>query len=704
MSLVTVIAASLINFAPWQSFESKAENPAWTFAAKDADIAEGGWVTAEFVAGWKGVVKERPFYFWSGIVFSAWAYDSAGKKLHLKAINYGDGDRAETPGKVRFALPKDAHKFAISFGPYFAKGAFSLRGVKISLAPFDARFPPIEYKGKTFEYDERGKPPKNPAKLPDGAAFGLFRVDSPRRTFDRYPPEQDALGDAFELAAAPGEVADLFIGIYAERDVSVAAAPGRFLKDGGEVLAAAPGLYRALNRPNSAGHGHIYWVAPEVLMPFAELPDLKAKTSALAMAQFRIPGDAAPGVYSGVVEFSCGEETHAAKVRLTVLPFKVSFPRPDEYQTILHVSRYGDDPAFLVRVCRDARARGAESLLIGCQYGNGQIKLEKRNGKLAIRSFDRLDHAVAAFKAAGMKGTLYVHFSDKLEVAVARAIGVDFPDGPGEQTNMIPEMQTDSFKAACVEALHLVRERAAGVEIAVLAMDEPSNDKRMPRSVWEIERIRDAGMKSALYGDARSYDNSHPDIMLCSTKPGATVYEHFRDEVEKRGALHCRYGGTGSYGYAFGGLMPSRILHGWGDYLTPECKGHTIWTVMADDTFEPGSLSHMSRYGSVYNRSADGRFLSTLQLEGCYEGMRDYAYLKELERRLAAAKGCAKAKRISEELEALKKQMWDVIPYRLDADLLLDPEKAAAKRITNAEAEAARAKVAKWICELDCSR
>lgn len=697
---ITIFAALLINFAPWQNFESSADKPAWTFTAKDDEIAAGGWVTAEFTAEWKGVIKERPFYLWSGVVFSAWAFDSAGKKLHLKAINFGDGDCAEKHGTVRFALPKDSHEFSISLGPYVAKGNFSLKGVKISLAPFDARYPPIEYRGMTFEYDERGKPPKNAAKLPAGEAFGLFRVDSPRMTFDRYAPEQEAIGGDFRLSAAPGEVADLFVGLYAAKDVSVKAKPGRFTKNDGSSLAASPMVFRALNRPNSAGYGHIYWVAPEVLMPFSDIPAIKAETSALAMVQIKVPADAVPGDYSGAIEFAGCGETHVARVRLTVLPIKVRFPSPEEYQTILHVSRYGDDPAFMERICRDAKARGCESLLIPCQYGNGQIKLEKRDGKLAIKSFDRFDHALAAYRAVGMKGLFFVHFSDKLEVAVARALGIDFPDAGGEQTNMIPEMQTDFFKAAFIEALHLVRDRAGGVEIAVLGMDEPSNDKRMPRSVWEIERIREAGMKSALYGDARSYDCSHPDVILGSTKPGATVYEHFRAEAAKHGTLFCRYGGTGSYGYAFGGLMPSRILHGWGDYLTPECKGHTIWTVMADEPFAPDSLSHMSRYGSVYNRTSDGSFLSTLQLEGCYEGMLDYAYLKELDRRLAAAKGGEKARRIAAEFEDLKKKMWGVVPYQLDTDLFLDPEKASKRRFTNADAAAMRERIAAWIMEL----
>ena len=49
-----------------------------------------------------------------------------------------------------------------------------------------------------------------------------------------------------------------------------------------------------------------------------------------------------------------------------------------------------------------------------------------------------------------MTGTFFVHFSDKLEVAVAKATGVSLPDAAGEQTNMVAEMEAPWFKAASV--------------------------------------------------------------------------------------------------------------------------------------------------------------------------------------------------------------------------------------------------------------
>jgi hypothetical protein len=294
-----------------------------------------------------------------------------------------------------------------------------------------------------------------------------------------------------------------------------------------------------------------------------------------------------------------------------------------------------------------------------------------------------------------------VHFSDKLEVAVAKALGIDFPDKGGEQTNIIPEMETAEFKAAQVEAIRLIAKRAEGVKLAVMAMDEPDNGQRLPRTRWEIERIREAGLPSALYAGARSYDLTHPDIIIGQVKPGTEGYRHFCEETAKHGALLCRYGGSGSYGFAFGGLMPSRLLHGWGEYLMPECKGHTIWTVQVDEVYDPNSTDHFLSFGTVYQRGSGNRLLTSLQLEGCYEGYLDYAYLKELDRRLAKRAGTPAATRIAAELEKLKAEMKQVVPYGLDADLVLDPEKAMKRRFTNEDAVSVRKKIARWICELD---
>ena len=265
MTTGLLLAEALLTTAPWQTFEFRDGGKPWTFSAADADVASGGWVTVDFTAAWSNIVKERPNYAWSGVVFAAKAEDEAGKRLHLKTVNLGAGSRAETTSRMRFLLPKRSRKFNISFGPQFAKGKFTLRNVTVSLNAVDPSHPSIEYKGKSYEYDERGKPPAEAATLPPGETLGLFHVASPRMTFDRFPPERGTLTNRFSATAAPGEVANVFVGLYAAEDANVTAVPGSFARRRGpfgvfSTELPSPQVFRAHNRPNTAGRGQTYWI------------------------------------------------------------------------------------------------------------------------------------------------------------------------------------------------------------------------------------------------------------------------------------------------------------------------------------------------------------------------------------------------------------------------------------------------------------
>ena len=96
MNSILLLAASLLTSAPWQTFTAKDGDKPWTYTAKDEDIAKGGWVKMSFTASWKDVVKERPFYAWSGIVFAAHAYDAEGKKLFQASATMQDMMRKVT--------------------------------------------------------------------------------------------------------------------------------------------------------------------------------------------------------------------------------------------------------------------------------------------------------------------------------------------------------------------------------------------------------------------------------------------------------------------------------------------------------------------------------------------------------------------------------------------------------------------------------
>ncbi|MBQ2632074.1 MAG: hypothetical protein IJG13_20550 [Kiritimatiellae bacterium] len=701
------------------------------------DLSEGGIMRISFDAEWRDVTPDEPSYSCAGTVVLVEYVDAGGRKVHPKNVNMGFGTRRRGSYELEFPVAKGAKDFWAYFGVRWARGHARFTNIRIRLDRPDARslrsgavagaasaeiiddsnvgarLSAESSSSKSFLMETTPPPKWKAPHIPGGRPFAFFRVDSPRRTFDRYPPHPSQLQDTFSIAATPGETADLFFGVYAEKESALSIAVDGFAGPGGAVV--RPELFRARNWMRADGKLGAYIQIPEVLFPVEAAQAMKPGTTALLMAQFRVSDGAKPGVYRGKVQAkSAAGAVHSADVELTVLPFRLRRPPPDMHEMIIHGGPYSPDgpPDRLVELFKWLKGRGFESALVPCQYSPGMLELEKdAQGHIAIKSFKKLDDALAAYRAAGMKGTLFVHFSDKLEVAVAKALGVPFPDGMGEQTNMVPEMSTPWFKAAAVEALVAVRRRCGDVPLAVLGVDEPNVAARVPRAVWERERIDEAGIMSAIYCSADAWSNVRTKIAISSSAPGTKGCQMLDRETAALGGRLYLYSLEGSYGYAFGGahgswggLMPSRQTVGWSEFLTPGSRGHTVWLfatpsaggVSETDEMAPKGWATLTRYDKK------GRLLSTLQLEGDLLGVADYAYLHTLSELLKERKSHPRRDDIAAEFAALAREIranWH--PYCLDsADAEVPSADGSLRSFLNADADRARAKVTDWILEL----
>ena len=707
-----------------------------------AGVSNGGIMRISFDASWRDVVPDVPSYSCAGVCMLVEYVDACGRKVHPKNVNIGFGSRARGSYEMEFPVAKGAKSFWVYFGVRWARGAAEFSNLRIRIDPPDAnttrsgavagataaeivndsnagqRIGAAAAATRSFLIETTPPPDWAPPHVADGSGLAFFRVDSPRRTFDRHPPHPSQLQDEFAISATPGETADLFFGVYAEKAAkSLRASAGAFHSSGipGTSGAAvpAPALFRAHNWMRADGKLGAYTLAPEVLFPLETPQSLPAGTTALLLAQFRVPDDAKPGVYRGEIAIRDGDgATRTAKVALTVLPFRLRRPAPQKHEMIAHGGPYSKDgePTRVVELFKWLKTRGFESALVPCQYSPGMLELGKdANGRIAIKSFKKLDDALAAYRAAGMTGTFFVHFSDKLEVAVAKATGVSLPDAAGEQTNMVAEMEAPWFKAAAVDALKLVAKRCEGVPLVVLGLDEPNVAARVPRAKWERDRIEEAGLASAIYCSAAAWENVRTMTAISSSAPGSAECGRLAAETAARGGKLYLYCLEGSYGYYFGsahgswsGLMPSRHTVGWSEHLTPESRGHTAWlfgtggTVSDSDEMAPPGWAALTRY------DAKGRLLSTLHFEGDCLGIDDYAYLNTLAETLDEKKSHPRHDAIAAEFAALKEEIranWH--PYCLDS---ADAERPAAdgslRSFLNVDADKARAKVVKWILEL----
>lgn len=710
-----------------------------TYTSK-ADISAGGVMRIAFDAEWSAVVPDEPSYSCAGLVMLVEYVNRKGRTVRPKNVNIGFGDRETARYEMEFPVDKGAKNFLVHFGLRWAHGKARLRNLSMRLDPPCAEtvrsgavagvnaaivddgnegenFLAGSKASSSFRIDVVPPPAYAAPAIPGGKPFAFFRVDSPRRTFDRHHPHADQLQDEFTLQATPGETALLFFGVYAGAETAALRAAagefrtGGFLGFGKRTLDARPSLFRAHNWRRGYRDTPAYTHQPEVLFPLEKPQNLPAGTTALLMAEFLVPENAAAGDYTGEIVFSSGESKRAARITLRVLPFRLRRPAPEKYEFIVHGGPYTAKgrPDRLIELFRHAKRRGFESALVPCQYQPGMIELEKKSdGTIAVKSFKKLDDALAAYRAAGMKGTLFVHFSDKLEVAVAKALGIEFPDSHGEQTNMIPEMDSAAFKAATVQALRLVSERCRGVPIAVLGLDEPNTAKRFPRTRWEIDRIEEAGIDSALYCSAKAWKNVPSKIAIASVFPGDKPCAELTEGIAGRGGRLYLYCYEGSYTYAFGGMhdswggvMPSRFTLGLSEFLTPASTGHTAWLFGTGDKVSPSDGTAPEGWATITRYDAEGRLLRTLQFEGDCLGVDDYAYLNTLRELLAEKKGHPRHGEVS---AAFEKLLGDVrrnnYPYCLDAadgEVAVD---ASLRSFVNSDADAVRAKVVDLILEL----
>ena len=690
-----------------------------------AAYAKGGELVVDVTVGWQDVVQSRPTYPWSGVIYTATATDPQGRRVHVNVSNLGWGTQGTDTWRFKGVVPEGSKDLSIELGVKAATGKISFGAAKVGIEPCDPakrikdfRFSehqkmPVDLDFVDWYEREEGTGKRDQGLGNGGAEFSFFRVVEPGQTFDRYAPPEGTFAETFRLRMTPGEVRDLFFGVYAAREIRALRAsvgsfvtPG-FLGFGKRQLGGTAILNRVRNwrQCGDMGQRRSYTVLPEVIFPWAaEGESLPAGTTAQATLQLSVPADAEPGIYRSDVAFVSGTgERRTAAVELEVLPFKLVRPKPADYELVAHIGQYGETAERLEALAKELKRRGFESMLIATHYGTGRMKFRRgADGKVAIESFDRLRFAVRAYRAAGMTGTFFVHLSDKLEVEVARALGIKVADAHGEQTNMIPEFRTPDFRRHVGEALAAIRSECGNLPLAVLAMDEPNTTNRVPRAAYEIANIRAAGIPAALYGDQLAYWNVKPDYLITTEFPSTTQYPKIAADLATRpGTRLYMYEGSGSYHYSYGSMYVGRFNHGWGDYLAPgPCHGHTAWNFLANAPTDFDGLGHFAAWVSLDHFDRDMNLRWTLQFEAICEGFLDRSYVNTLETVLREKAGTPAARRVAADFAALKAECARRGSYRDPIRLTMKPAPKDRPLFLNADMDDVRGRVADLILEL----
>ena len=713
-------SAETLFSGPISSWKKVPKSKVMRFVPSPESYARGGEIILEFEAGWKNVVKQRPTYAWSGVIATCTAVDKKGNKVFIITSNMGAGTRSRQKWQMKGVLPENSTNLIFELGIKVAEGEIDLGDAKIEMLPCDRSmrikdFKFNEWQKTTVDIDFinwYGEPKYEPASIGE-KSFAFFKINEPGMTFDRFAPPACKITSNFRLRVTPGEVRDFFFGIYSERGTEgLKHEIGQFKTSGfaglfRKSLAANMVLSRVKNRRQCGDMGvrRSYTIMPDAIIDWAnDGESVPAGTTAMAMLQLDVPADTKPGIYSGDVVFTDKDSAReAARIEVEVLPFTLRKPEPQEYEPIAHIGMYGEKLHYFVNMARWLKRRGFESMLIATHYGSGRLTLTKGpDGKLAIKSFDRLRFAVRAYRESGMRGTLFIHLSDKLEVAVAKALGIKITDGHGEQTNMIPEFETPEFKRHVGEAFEAIKTECEGIPIAVLAMDEPNTTNRFPRAFYEIQRIKEAGIPAALYGDLAAYNAVKPDYMILSDSPDTESYKKVKEDIDRRpGARLYLYGRTGSYHYGFGSMFVGRFNHGWGDYLATGTRGHTAWNFLANAPTDFNSIKHFATWVQLNHFDKDMNFLSTIALEAICEGYLDRCYINTLEERLKDKASSPKAPCVAAKFEKLKQECLNRGSYEDPIRLRANPKPKTDNHFVNEDMDEVRSRIADLIMELE---
>lgn len=681
----------------------------WSFIPKQ-DFSSGGMLNIRFREYRDNLHSGNPDYIWASFAAVVEGRDSEGKKMHLKGVPFF-GSSQPSQQHISCQIPSGCQEVKLLFRLLNCTGKVTVSDISAFFTPaMESNILAFKYASKEYRLIQgyRHFPETRPLEIENAGPFVFFDASNPREVYDHTIPEKKSLKDWASTLASPGEVINLFIGVHALTDIrQIQVIPGDLTnQSGGKLSRENLHVFRIHNtRRHAITATGTYNLVPEVLIPLRNTPlKMKSGISVNFTFQLEIPPRTPPGLYRGNVVFIADGVKKQAELRLRILPFTLRHPTPEQMCYVVHAGHIGNTPELANECCREFKRRKIEGILVACQYGGPlMLKLEKVEGGPKIKSFLKGKLALDGYRAAGMKGPFLLHFSDVLEVEVAKAMGFEIPHG-SEKGGVTPAMKSEEFQQAMQQALLEIKNFIGpDIDLYILCIDEPNQGEDRPaRAVWECQQIQAAGLKPAVYttGPLWKTLRSYCKIIIMSIDEKGDCrlpreeYETLVGNAAKDGIRIFRYCGTGSYNNAFGGLMPSRARAGLLSY-TQDFSGQTFWlfSLGRPITFDGNEILPASHWfpSLMYRSNPDGKIVSTLQWEGLCTAVNDYAYLYTLDSLLTEHPDHPAAEEIREGLSCLKEN----IRQDINPGIVMDEEKI--RLFNNQDAEAIRWQLAQWI-------
>lgn len=412
---------------------------------------------------------------------------------------------------------------------------------------------------------------------------------------------------------------------------------------------------------------------------------LKANENRMYRFFLKLPENTPAGKYQGKISLNCGEYQLELPLNISVLPFKLLEPKTDEFIWSVYSRIQGRPQRFYSgavrdRYFQDMREAGINGLHYSMGNSEAAVKrlqeIRKKHGFTAPPVLYGIRPHQAALKNLGLPVTEKRWFDNaavrKEYVRLLKIFDGWMKKHGGENWN--------DYYVSCV--------------------DEPFLG-HMERAAWENKLAREAGLKTTgtIY-QPRFVRTLAPDLdmsinMFINRDP--EILQQLKDIQKEFPKLHYWYLGAGAYDNQEGGLMPNRLMAGFGSFRSG-VKGHISFTYQnIDPHHEPFRSPLLRGYGMTFPHpepTPEKVTIFTLEFDGLREGITDYKYLYTLQKLIVQKAGTDAAKRGQAVLDhILKNTTWQ--------DKMTHAQGITAKRdMTNDNMDKLRALAANAITEL----
>jgi len=542
-----------------------------------------------------------------------------------------------------YQLPDDNGNISIHFTKPLRLKTLTIIGKSLS-APVVKKEKP-DNDGRFLEERNEEKEPANPA-----LTSPVFYRRAPRLVYPDSIPQEYEISQELHGFGTPGEHVLLYATLFNpahSRPVGLCSVSD--LRSGNSRIAAKEWNISEIGFSNYPRGKLSSQIIPQLILKQSG-KILEADRNRMYRFYLKLPRNAVPGKYSGKITLKCGETDLVLPIQISVLPFELMTPKENEFVWSVY-SRIQGRPqrtykgSVRDRYFQDMRDAGITSLHYSMHYSENAVKRlqerRKKQGFTAPPVFYGIRAHQVALKNLGLPANDQLWFRKENVRKEYVRLMKDFDSWMKKYGGK----GYNDYYVSCV--------------------DEPFLGK-MERALWENKLTRAAGIKTAatIY-QPRWVKLMAPDLdlsinMFINRDP--EILRQLKDIQKEFPKLHYWYLGAGAYDHQEGGLMPNRLMAGFGSFRSG-VRGHISFTYQnIGNAIDPFRSPIIRGYGMTFPHprpTAKEVTIFTLEWDGLCEGIIDYKYLYTLRKLIAEKAGTPAAGNGQKTLDyILKHTTW----------------------------------------------